>query len=98
MGTLTRNTQRQLAVTRRPPITGPRAAASPPMAVQVRTAPPRRSGGDEASTRPRGGGGSRAAPAAWTRRNAPPMAPLLAAPQAPDAAGEIAPPRGNPAL
>ena len=45
IGTLTRNTQRQLAVTSSPPTTGPSAAARPPIAVQVRTAPPRRSGG-----------------------------------------------------
>ena len=43
-GTLTRNTSRQLTATSNPPTTGPRAAASPPVAVQARTAPGRRSG------------------------------------------------------
>ena len=38
-GRLTRNTQRQLAATSRPPTTGPTAAARPPTAVQARTAP-----------------------------------------------------------
>jgi len=38
MGTLTKNTQRQLMATSNPPTTGPRAAARPPVAVQVRTA------------------------------------------------------------
>ena len=38
-GTLTRNTQRQLAATSSPPTTGPAAAAMPPTAVHVRTAP-----------------------------------------------------------
>ena len=36
-GTLTRKTQRQLAVTSRPPSTGPVAAASPATADQIRT-------------------------------------------------------------
>ena len=44
IGTLTMKIQRQLAVNSRPPTTGPRAAARPPIAVQVRTAPARRSG------------------------------------------------------
>ena len=47
IGTLTRKIQRQLAVTSTPPTTGPSAAARPPIAVQVRTAPPRRSGGND---------------------------------------------------
>src|SRR6185437_791367 len=37
-GTLTRKIQRQFIVTSRPPMTGPSAAATPPIAVQVRTA------------------------------------------------------------
>src|SRR5919198_565098 len=43
IGTLTKNTQRQLAATSRPPTTGPSAAARPPTAVHALTAPWRRS-------------------------------------------------------
>ncbi len=70
IGTLTKKTQRQLAATSRPPTTGPSAAASPPTAVQPRTAPWRRSGEVVASTRPSEVGVSSAAPAAWTIRKA----------------------------
>ena len=70
IGTLTRNTHRQSMVTSRPPTTGPRAAATPPVAVQVRTADERRSGGTDASSRANEVGVRRAAPAACTTRKA----------------------------
>ena len=86
IGTLTRKIQRQLAVTSTPPTTGPSAAARPPIAVQVRTAPPRRSGGKDASSRPSEVGVISAAPAACTTRNATSVSTLLAAAQAAEAA------------
>ena len=98
IGTLTRNTQRQLAATSRPPITGPKAAATPPVAVQARTAPLRRCGGYEASTRLSDVGVSSAAPAACTSRKAISMATLLAAPQAAEAAVKMATPSRKPYL
>ncbi len=64
IGTLTKKIQRQLDVTSTPPTSGPSAAAKPPIAVQVRTAPPRRSGGKAASSRPSEVGVISAAPAA----------------------------------
>ncbi|MEA2211553.1 MAG: hypothetical protein QOF83_1501 [Solirubrobacteraceae bacterium] len=86
MGTLTRNTQRQLAATSTPPTTGPSAAARPPTAVQARTAPWRRSGAVVASTRLSEVGVSRAAPAAWRTRKMTSIVRLSAAPQAAEAA------------
>ena len=67
-GTLTRNTQCQLAATRAPPRTGPSAAAAPPTEVHARIAPVRRSGGAAASSRLSEAGMSSAPPAAWTTR------------------------------
>ena len=98
IGTLTRNTQRQLTATSRPPMTGPSAAAMPPVAVQVLTAPLRRSGEKLASTRLSEVGVSRAAPAACTSRNAISMATLVAAPQAAEAAVNTATPSRKPYL
>ena len=96
IGTLTRNTQRQLAATSRPPTTGPSAAASPPTAAQARTAPWRRSGEDVASTRPSEVGVSSAAPAAWITLNATSIVTLVAAPQAAEAATNTATPSRKP--
>ena len=73
-------------------MTGPSAAAMPPVAVQARTAPLRRSGEKLASTRLSEVGVSRAAPAACTSRNAISMATLVAAPQAAEAAVKMATP------
>src|SRR4051794_3376393 len=78
MGTLTRNTQRQLAATSRPPTTGPAAAARPPTAVHVRTAPGRRSAGVAARSKPSDVGVRSAAPAACTTRNATSIATVVA--------------------
>ena len=52
IGTFTRNTHRQLAATSRPPTAGPSAAANPPTAVHVRTAPCRRSAGKRGQDQP----------------------------------------------
>ncbi len=70
MGTLTRNTQCQLAATSAPPSTGPSAAAAPPTEVQALMVPVRFSGRAAASSRPREAGMSSAPPAAWTTRAA----------------------------
>jgi hypothetical protein len=68
IGTLTRNTQCQLAATSAPPITGPSAAAAPPTEVQALIVPARLSGRAAASSRPSDAGISSAPPAAWTTR------------------------------
>src|SRR5262249_13233245 len=68
-GRLTRNTQRQLAVTSRPPSTGPAAAATADTVDQIRTYGTRLSGAAEAISRPSEVGGSAAAPADCTKRN-----------------------------
>ena len=70
IGTLTKKIQRQLSATSGPPTTGPSAAAAPPTAVQVRTAPARFSGAVVASTMPSDAGVSSAAPVAWITRKA----------------------------
>ena len=49
-------------------MTGPSAAATPPMAVQPRIAAARLAGGATDSSRPREAGMSSAPPAAWTTR------------------------------
>ena len=85
IGTLTMKIQRQLTVTRRPPATGPNAAASPPSAVQTLTAWVRRSGGNDASNKPIEVGVIKAAPAACTNRKMTNVVTLLAAPHAADA-------------
>src|SRR6202034_3555321 len=94
-GTLTRNTHLQLMATSRPPTTGPRAAATPPVAVQVRTALLRPSGGNDARTRLREVGVRRAAQAACTRRNATSIPTLVEAAQAAEAAVKMATPNRN---
>ncbi len=96
IGTLTKNTHRQLASTSSPPMTGPRAAAKPPAAVHVRTAPCRRSAGKLARTSPSEVGVSSAAPAACTTRNATNIGRLLAAPHAAEAATNSATPSRKP--
>src|SRR3984885_15178884 len=70
IGTLTRNTQCQLAATSAPPTTGPSAAAAPPTEVQALIVPVRFSGRAAASSRPSEAGISSAPPAAWTTRAA----------------------------
>jgi hypothetical protein len=92
IGTLTRKIHRQLAVTNNPPSKGPRAAANPPTAAQMRTAPPRRSAGKVARISPNDVGVSSAAPAACTIRNATSASTLLASAQAADAAVNTAMP------
>ena len=79
-------------------MTGPNAAATPPVAVQARTAPLRRSGGYAASTRLSDVGVSSAAPAACTRRKATSIATLSAAPHAADATVKTATPSRKPYL
>jgi hypothetical protein len=69
-GRFTRNTQRQLAVTSRPPNTGPAAAASPATADQIRTYASRFAAGIAPSSSPSEVGVSAAAPAACNTRNA----------------------------
>ena len=86
IGTFTRKIQRQLAVTSRPPTNGPSAAATPPTAVQVRTAAPRLSGANDASSNPNDVGVINAAAAACTTRNTTSISTLLASAQAADAA------------
>ena len=86
IGTLTRKIHRQLAMISSPPTSGPKAAAKPPMAAQVRTAPPRRSAGNVARIRPRDVGVSSAAPAACSRRNPTRTSTLLANAHAAEAA------------
>ena len=93
---MTRKTHRQLAATSNPPTTGPRAAASPPEAVQARTAPCRCSGRYEARTSARDVGVSRAAPAAWTIRKPISIPTLLDAAHAAEAAVNTATPRRKP--
>src|SRR6266702_2345254 len=66
IGTLIRNTQRQLTWTRRPPSTGPRAAATPPTAPQIATARERCWAGVVVSSRASEVGIMIAAPAACT--------------------------------
>lgn len=61
-GTLTRNTQRQLACTSRPPSGGPAAAAIPPTAAHAPMATCRRSGGNSGSSSPSDAGIKSAAP------------------------------------
>src|SRR5439155_14218657 len=67
-GTLTMNTQRQDASTSTPPTAGPSAAATAPVAAQMRTDRCRCTGGVDATTSPRLAGVSNAAPAACTTR------------------------------
>ena len=69
-GTLTRNTQRQSASTSSPPITGPRPAAMPPIAAQLRMACGRRSGAVLTSSSASEVGIRAAAPAACRARAA----------------------------
>lgn len=92
-GTLTRKIHRQSAWVRSPPATGPRAAASPPIAVQPRTAATRRSAGAAASSRPSEDGTSVAAPAACTTRAATSHHTPGAAAHAADASVNTATPR-----
>ena len=73
IGTLTRNTQRQLACTSSPPSSGAGRGREPPIAAHTRTAPGRRSAGYAASTSPSDVGTSSAAPTACTIRNATSM-------------------------
>src|SRR5215472_13544206 len=96
IGTLTRKIHRQLTATNNPPITGPRAAATPPTAVHARTAPLRRSGGYDARIRPSDVGVRSAAPAAWTIRAAIRRGTLSTTAQTADATVKIAMPRRNP--
>ena len=96
IGTFTRNTHRQLAATSRPPTAGPSAAANPPTAVHVRTAPCRRSAGNVARISPSDVGVSSAAPAAWRTRNATNIGRLVAAAHAAEAATKTATPSMNP--
>ena len=77
-------------------MTGPSAAAIPPTAAHVRTAPWRRSGVVVASIRPSEVGVSSAAPAACTTRNATSIGRLVAAPHAADAATNTATPSRKP--
>jgi hypothetical protein len=86
IGTLIVNIHRQLTVTSKPPISGPKAAAKPPIAVHARTARARLSAGKHASKRPRDVGVMSAAPAAWATRNATSVSTLLAIAHAADAA------------
>src|ERR1700678_390860 len=96
IGTLTRNTQRQLAATSSPPTTGPSAAASPPVAVHTRTAPDLRSGSYDARIRLSEVGVSSAAPAACTSRNPISIPTLVEAAQAAEASVNTAAPSRNP--
>ena len=68
IGTLTRKIQCQLSWTRRPPIGGPRAAATPETADQMPIATGRCSGGKAGSRRPSVVGIIIAAPTAWRTR------------------------------
>jgi hypothetical protein len=77
-------------------MTGPRAAASPPIAVQARTELWRFSGALVARTRLSDVGVSSAAPAACTMRKAMSMVRLDAAPQAAEAAVNTRTPSRNP--
>src|ERR1700722_2916194 len=92
IGRLTRKIHRQLAVTSNPPTSGPKAAAKPPTAAQILTAPARRSAGKVARISPNDVGVSSAAPAACARRKATSISTLLARAQAADAAVKRATP------
>src|ERR1700722_8658697 len=69
-GRLIQNTQRQLACTRLPPITGPRAAPSAPSADHVPMARARPAPGTAASSSDSEAGTMSPAPMAWTTRKA----------------------------
>src|SRR4029077_6381682 len=86
IGRLTRKIQRQLAVTRTPPMSGPSAAATPPAAVHVRTAPLRPSGGKADSSSPSDVGVMSAAAGACTTRKTTSISVSVAAAHAADAA------------
>jgi len=86
IGRLTRKIQRQLTVTRTPPMSGPSAAATPPAAVHVRTAPLRPSGGKADSSSPSDVGVMSAAAAACTTRKTTSISVSVAAAHAADAA------------
>src|SRR5258706_3038825 len=90
IGRLTRKIQRQLAVTRTPPTSGPSAPARPPTAVHVRTAPLRRSGGNADNSSPRDVGVMSAAAAACTTRKMTSIALPVAAAHTTDAAVKAA--------
>ena len=70
IGTLTTKIQRQSSWTRRPPIGGPSAAATPPTADQMPIASARCSTGKAGRIRPRVVGSIIAPPAAWRTRAA----------------------------
>ena len=67
-GRLIQNTQRQSIWTSAPPITGPSAAPSAPIAAQVPMARGRAGAGTAASSRERDAGTIRPAPTAWMTR------------------------------
>ncbi len=69
-GMLIQNTQRHDTSTRKPPITGPRAAPSAPMADHVPIACARKFPGTAASNSDNDAGTIMPAPIAWTRREA----------------------------
>lgn len=98
MGMFTRNTQRQDALTSRPPTTGPAAAARAPTAAHTRTARTRSSGGVAASSSPRLVGVSAAAPAACSTRAATSHHKPVPTAHAALAAVKIANPARKPAL
>src|SRR5258705_9193439 len=86
IGRLTRKIQRQFAVTRTPPTSGPTAAARPPTAVHVRTAPLRPSGGKADNSSPSDVVVMSTAAAACTTRKTISISVLVAAAHAADAA------------
>ena len=95
-GTLTMKTQRQDACTSRPPTTGPKAAASAPVAAQMRTARTLPASGVEASSRPNDVGVSAAAPTACRPRKRTSVQRSWLAAQAALAAVNSASPARNP--
>src|SRR6478752_7621636 len=95
IGTVTRNTRRQLSSTRRPPTGGPAAAARPPTAAQMPIACERCLGSNSGSSSASEVGSSRAAPAAWITRAPTSVSTERAAPQSAEPSTKMPSPHRN---